>query len=133
MARRANHNFHPVWILIILVLLLALAGIGRFFFSSTTEPFRHTPLLDPVAYLENSNSLRGATYKVEGKIQNRLAWTPNDGILLSLELNSPGREVLPILVPAEFNNYNLQKNQEFIFEIEVDAKGILKVKDLKKL
>jgi hypothetical protein len=41
-------------------------------------------------------------------------------------------DVLPVLIPAEFNHVNIQKGQRFIFKTEVDEKGILKAKGLTK-
>jgi hypothetical protein len=44
-----------------------------------------------------------------------------------------GTDVLPILVPAEFNQVNIQKGQKFYFKVEVGDKGLLQAKGIKKV
>jgi hypothetical protein len=84
-------------------------------------------------YLENSNSLRGNTYKVTGLVWNSLAWSADRGRLFAVEVESRNdTEMLPVLIPAAFNHVNVQKGQKFIFKVEIDENGILKVQDLQK-
>ena len=133
MARRAHSSIHPLWICAIVGLLLVLIGGGYFLFGRTRDPFRTVAVFETAAYLENSNSLRGNVYKFEGTVQNSLGWSASVGRLFSVEINSGSNiEVLPILVPTQFNHVNLQKGQRFFFKIEVDGRGILKIQDLKK-
>ncbi|MEI7958234.1 MAG: hypothetical protein WCI40_03935, partial [Verrucomicrobiota bacterium] len=64
---------------------------------------------------------------------NYLASSTQSGRLFSVEVKSGGgSEILPVFIPAEFNSVNIQKGQHFNFSVEVDEKGILTVKDLKK-
>ncbi|MEM7011554.1 MAG: hypothetical protein AAF585_08740 [Verrucomicrobiota bacterium] len=79
-------------------------------------------------YLENANALRGNAYNVSGKIQEQLKWTPDRGRLISLEVSdASGSAPLPIHVPSEFNNVNIEAGAEFTFVVEVKANGILVV------
>ncbi len=79
-------------------------------------------------FLENGNSLRGNTYKIEGVIYASLAYEPNNR-LFSVMVNG---QLVPVLVPAEFNHLDLRKDQHFQFKVEVADKGILKAKDVRK-
>jgi len=135
MSRRASFNIHPVWIAAIFVLVAAAIAGGYFLVGRVNDPYRTLSPLSVSAYLENSNSLRGNSYKVTGTVFNSLAWSPSVGRLFSIEVESEngGTDVLPLLVPAEFNHLNIQKGQRFTFKIEVDAKGILKAAGLKKV
>jgi len=110
------------------LILVALAG-GYFLFGRASDPYRGlTPL--PVAdYLQNSNSLRGNVYKLEATIAGSLQWSPNVGRLFSVEVNG---DVLPVLVPPQFNSVNIEKGQRFFFKIEVGDHGILRAQDVKK-
>ena len=129
MARRASSSAHPVWILVAaLLVLVALAG-GYFLFGKASDPYRTlTPL--PIAdYLENSNSLRGNVYKIEGSVMQSLKWTPTGGRLFSVEV---GNDVLPVLVPPDFKSVNIERGQRFNFKIEVGDGGVLKALDVKK-
>ena len=104
-----------------LVVVLAVAV----FLGSRSEPFSTTPALDIPAYLENANSLRGNTYRLRAEILNSLAFSPNSGRLISVVAEE--NKVLPLLLPAEFNQTNIQRGQEFFFELTVDDKGLLQV------
>lgn len=131
MARRRNSSIKPVWIFAA-VALVAVAVIGSLFMpSGGSDRYRTIAPLDVSAYLENSNSLRGNVYKVEGEVANSLAWSPTSGRLIAVEVEE-GREVIPVLVTTKFNEINIQRGQRFIFVLEVDEKGILRTRDLSK-
>ena len=139
MPRRASFTIHPSWIITIVVLVMAAISGGYFLIGKVNDPYRTLTPLSVAAYLDNSNSLRGNSYKITGTIWNSLsdslAWTPASGRLFSIEVISENgsTDVLPLLIPAQFNFVNIQKGQQFIFKIEVDDKGILKVSGLKKV
>lgn len=134
MPRRATSSANPLWILIIVVLIIASLAGGYYFFNSVSDPYRTLAPLDTDAYLQNSNSLRGNTYKINATIQSSLSWSPSVGRLFSVEVDSNNTtNVLPILIPSKFNDINIQKGQKFYFKVEVGDKGLLKVKELKKV
>lgn len=114
-----------------MLVIAAIAG-GYFLYNFVGDPFRALTPLDVPVYLDNSNSLRGNTYKVSGTVASKLAWSPTVGSLYSIEVESTG-EMLPLLVPAEFNHVNIQKGQRFFFRVEVGEKGILRAQELKKV
>ena len=129
MARKKKSSPQPKW-LIALIGLAVVAFIGsQFFNSEETDPYRTIPLLDASSYLENSNSLRGNTYKLKGTVAESLAWSPNSGRLIAITVDD---EQLPLLVTPEFNSMNIQKEQNLIFVVEVDEKGILRTKKVSK-
>lgn len=134
MARRASFSIHPAWVLVVVLLIGGAIGGGYFLVGRVNDPYRTTAALNVGAYLENSNSLRGNTYKVTGTVWNSLGWSPTEGRLFSIEVDSTtGVDVLPVLIPPEFNHVNVQKGQRFIFKIEVNDKGILETKQLNKV
>ncbi|MGC1480681.1 MAG: hypothetical protein WA771_09265, partial [Chthoniobacterales bacterium] len=77
MARRSRNSIHPA------VLLAGLAGLVIVLYIASTlipqsgDPYRTTAPLAVDAYLENSNSLRGNLYKLEGEILNVLGYSPS--------------------------------------------------------
>ena len=113
---------------------VALLAGGYLVIKKMNDPYRAVQALDVAAYLDNSNSLRGNTYKVTGSVWNSLAWSPRWGRLFSIEVTSaPGAgAMVPVLIPADFNHVNVQKGQQFQFKIEVDENGMLLVKSLEK-
>ena len=133
MARRASFSIHPVWVVLVFLLVVGAIAAGYFVVGRVNDPYRTLAPLEVSAYLENSNSLRGNSYKISGTIWNYLASSTQAGRLFSVEVNTgSSTEVLPVFIPAEFNSVNIQKGQHFNFSVEVDEKGILAVKGLKK-
>jgi hypothetical protein len=118
-----------------LLILLALAiGGGYLLFNRVNDPYRTIVALDVSSYLENSNSLRGNTYKLTGTVMNSLAWSASGGRLFSTEVTAGSTtDVLPVLIPTQFNHVNIQKGQRFMFKIEIDDKGILRALDFRKV
>lgn len=131
MARRAKSNIGLI-LLLALVLLLIVGVVGAtFFLRNAGQAFANAEPLDATLYLENANSLRGNVYKLEGEILNALAWSPSEGRLYSVGVDR-NREVVPVLIPNEFNKVNIQKGQKFVILVEVTDRGMLRAKDLSK-
>ena len=99
-------------------------------FGRVSDPFRTIAPLPVPAYLENANSLYGNVYKLDGTIAKSLQWSSTSGRLFSVEVN--GSDVVPVLVPEQFNQVNIERGQRFIFKIKVEDKGVLRVEDVKK-
>ena len=108
MGRRASTKTNPVWVILLIVAFSITAAVGFFLFRMANDLYRTKKPLDISAYLDNSNSLRGNEYKVEGTVTSLLAWNPDEGRLISVEVKDPAPEYLPIFVPAQFNDENLQ-------------------------
>src|SRR6195952_1992898 len=118
MPRRASSSVHPVLLVAaVLVAVGALAG-GWFLYQQVRDPYRTLTPLDVSAYLDNANSLRGNVYKITATVQTQLAWTAAAGRLYSMETENGG-QLLPVLIPAEFNAMNIQKGQRYFLKIEV--------------
>jgi flagellar basal body-associated protein FliL len=130
MARRASSSSNPLWILLVVVLLLAAVAGGHLMYSHVSDPYRTMTNLPVQDYLDNANSLRGNVYKLEGTVAKSLEWSSTEGRLFSVEVN--GNDVVPVLVPSQFNQVNIERGQRFIFKIEVGDKGILRAQDVKK-
>ncbi len=131
MARRSRSSFHPAWLLAGLAILVAAFFGGSYFLASSGDAYRTTEPLEVAAYLENSNSLRGNTYKVTGEILNVLGFSPTEGRLISVGIDGTD-DIIPMLIPSSMSHVNIQKGQKFIFQIEVTDEGILKAKHLTK-
>jgi len=130
MPRRASFAVHPGWILLVILLVVGAIWGGTFLVSRVNDPYRTIAPLEVSAYLENANSLRGNSYKLTGTVWNYLDSSSWVGRLFSVQVD---HEIVPILIPREFNNVNIQKGQRFNFSVEVDSKGILVVKALQKI
>lgn len=83
-------------------------------------------LLSLATYRSNGNSLRGNVYRVEGKVEETLRWTPDRGRLISFEASDAIETMpLPILVPEDFSNINIERGSEMAMVVRVDRDGTL--------
>ena len=81
---------------------------------------------DVADYTENSLSLRGNVYHVIGTVEERLKWTAERGRLISLEVtDDSGSSPVPILIPNDFNQINIDRGAEMGFTVRVDRGGLL--------
>lgn len=116
-----------------MVVALALVFFGLvlawWFSAGNADPHRTLPELVVADYLENSDTLRGNTYKITGKVAESLAWSPESGRLIAVATDSG---IVPVLVTAEFNGMNIQKEQKLVLVVEVDEKGILRTREVDK-
>ncbi len=84
-----------------------------------------TPL-NLTTYRENGNGLRGNLYRVEGKVEETLRWTPDRGRLISFEANDTGGPMpVPVLVPDDFGNVNIERGMQLGMVVRVDRDGTL--------
>ena len=129
MARRASSSAPPIWILAAVLLCIAAVAGGYLLYGRVSDPFRTITALPVTDYLQNSNSLRGNVYKIDATIAKSIEWSPTAGRLFSVEV---GNDVLPVLVPPQFNHLNIERGQRYLFKIEVGDKGIIRAQDVKK-
>jgi hypothetical protein len=132
MARRASSSVHPWWVAGADLLVLAAIVGGWALYRNVSDPYRTLTPLDLTTYLNSADSLRGNVYKLDGTVASQLAWGPQAGRLYSVDVK--GRDdILALLIPAAFNSMNIQKGQHYFFKIEVGEKGILRVRDIRKV
>jgi len=132
MARRASSSVNPWWMAGVILLVVAAMVGGWVFYKNVSDPYRTLTPLDVSTYLDSADSLRGNVYKLTGTVGTQLAWAPREGRLYAVEVNERN-DILALLIPATFNSLNIQKGQHYFFKIEVGEKGILRVRDLRKV
>jgi len=128
MGRRASSSVNPAWFVIVAVVVVAAIAGGWALKGTVADPFRTLAPFPTSEYLQNSNSLRGNVYKLEGVVSEQLAYA-NNARLISIEVNG---EPVSLIVPAELRDVNVQKGQRLLFKVEVGDKGILKALGVKK-
>lgn len=125
MARRASSTTNPALIIGILIAVGALIYGGKTLMSGKSNSFSDLPPLAIDELLENGNSLRGNQYLIEGSIDEKLRWTSDNGQMLSIRVKtSTGEEIIPIRVPQEFSNLNIEREQRYAFKIEFEKGGV---------
>jgi hypothetical protein len=131
MARRAQSTPPPGLLIGALAALIVAIALGGYFLGATGTPYRTAPEFPVEEYLESSSSLRGNNYRLTGSVLNSIAWSPQSGRLISVEPTDSDSPI-PVVVPAELGEVNIQKGQQFHFLVEVRESGILYAKDLTK-
>jgi hypothetical protein len=139
MPRRAKSSFKPVHLIISIVAVAAVAFVGFLLLrngAGSSGGYVGVNDLSVREFMENSNALGGNTYRIEGRIDNRLDnnWPANKGRLFSVVVEDRDEEAaLPVFVPPQFKGTNIQRGQRYRFKVEVQADtGVLEVKDLSK-
>ncbi|MEX2578191.1 MAG: hypothetical protein WD342_03970 [Verrucomicrobiales bacterium] len=83
-------------------------------------------MLDLTTYRDNGNSLRGNLYRVDGRVEETLRWTADRGRLISFEANDTAVSMpVPVLVPEDFSNVNIERGSEMSMVVRVDRDGTL--------
>ena len=131
MPRRARSTPRLSWLLAGLATVIILIGAGGVFFGTSGAPYRTRPQFPVTEYLETSTALRGNTYRLSGAVLNSIAWSPFEGRLISVQPTDSDSPI-PLVVPADLNETNVQKGQRFHFLVEVRENGILYATDLTK-
>ncbi len=82
--------------------------------------------LNLVTYRDNANSLRGNIYQVEGSVEETLRWTGDRGRLISFEANDSVVTIpVPVLIPEDFSNINIERGSQLVMVVRVDRDGTL--------
>jgi hypothetical protein len=119
MARRASSSLNPGIIIGAAAAVVVAIFAGKSLLGKKTASFGDVSPLDIGELLENGNSLRGNEYVVEGQIDEKIQWTPDRGQLVSLKVDTPGGdEFVAVLIPAEFNNLNINTKQKYSFRVK---------------
>lgn len=133
MTRRAHRRSSPLLWLSVPVGFLLLGGIGTFVLQKDKDPYRTVEHLNPSDYFENANSLQGNVYQLEGVIVSSLGGTPSVGRLFGFRARQGQKESpLPILVPPNYREINLQKGQRYRLKVRVNDAGLLLVEEMTK-
>lgn len=118
-----------VGFLVIAALLIHLIAGDLFGGSSGGGAARssgNATALNLATYRDNGNSLRGNVYRIEGKVEETLRWTADRGRLISFEASdATDRIPVPVLVPGDFRNVNIERGSEMAMVVRVDRDGTL--------
>jgi hypothetical protein len=129
MARRASSSNPSGKLVAAGGAVVALLATAYAIFGSAQDPFRTTSPLPVKEYLENANSIKGNTYRLEALVDKTLEVVPAAGRLFSVEA---GGDTLPLLVPATLNGTNIERGQKLHFRVQVNEKGLLVASEIRK-
>jgi hypothetical protein len=110
------------------VVLAVLIGV-YLSLSGSQDPYRTTSPFPVKDYLDNANSLRGNTYRLEAQVDSTLEVAPDSSRLLAVE--SAG-DIIPLLVPSKLNGMNIERGQKLHFKVQINEKGLVVASDIRK-
>lgn len=94
--------------------------------GDNSTSFKNASELRLTAYRDNANSLRGNVYKVTGRVEETLKWTPDRGRLISLDATSDGISMpVPVMIPEDFSSINIDRGAEMSMVVRVGRDGTL--------
>ena len=129
MARRAQSNVPLAAIVVCLLLLAGIAFVGWKVVSGKRQV--DYPALNVNDFRNNSLSLRGNRYTVEGTVDRRDRVTAA-GQLITLAVAGPaGDEPLPVLIPAGLKDANIEGGYRMKFVVKVNLDGIPVVEEIR--
>lgn len=137
MARRSrsksNKKNNVAVYAIVAVAVLAALVIGKFILDKRAQHFSNIDELSISEFKNNANSLSGSTYRVSGKIMEKLKWTPDNGQLVSVFTESEGSEggQIGIMIPSGIDKVNLEKGQSYTFKVKINREGLPIAEDVK--
>ncbi|MEK6232725.1 MAG: hypothetical protein N2A42_12820 [Luteolibacter sp.] len=134
MARRASSSTNPVLIIGIVVAVIAAVFAGKFVMTKKSEKFSDVNPLVIQDLLDNGNSLRNNEYLIEGKIDERFFRDSNTSSVVSVRVKSAsGEEVVPVKIPSNFNNLNIEREQRYVFKVRFEQGGMPVATDISRL
>lgn len=109
----------------VIAALLVKVIAGDYFSGPKRSGGGNATALSLASYRDNANSLRGNNYQIQGRIEEMLRWSES-GRLISFEANDGFISIpVPVLVPADFKNVNLERGAELSMVVRVDREGTL--------
>lgn len=134
MARRASSSTNPTIIIGIAVAVVVAVFTGKLLLSKKSASFSDINPLLVQDLLDNGNSLRNNEYLIEGKIDERFFRTSNSASVVSVRVKSnSGEELIPVKIPSDFNNVNIEREQRYAFKVRFEQGGIPVVTALNRL
>lgn len=125
MARRASSSTNPTIIIGIAVAVAVAVFAGKFLLTKKSASFADVNPLIVQDLLDNGNSLRNNEYVIEGKIDERFFRTSNSASIVSVRVKaSSGDEIIPVKIPSDFNNVNIEREQRYAFKVRFEQGGI---------
>ncbi len=133
MARRAQQGVSIAQIGTIAVVVAAVAGGIAFTLSRSGDSMRAVSELNITDYVQKGDSMGGTEWRITGTVESKLRWTPDRGQLLSVFVEQGNiKESLPVLVPPEFNDVNINVGDRLTLVVQVADEQVLEARDLKR-
>ena len=134
MPRRASSGLNPGLLIgIIAAIAVAFFGGKMVMGGKSTKSISGTTL-EMSDFTQNANALRGNQYVVEGRIDEKLRWTPDRGQVIALAVDEGSEtEFIAIEIPADLSNVNIEREQSYAFKVRFRQGGIAVAEEITRL
>ena len=122
-----------VYIIVALAVVGALV-VGKFILDKRAQHFSDLNELSVSDLKSGGTSLSGNTYKITGEIIERRNLDGDRGLLLSVVSTAGEKKSspIPVFVPKDVENINLERNHGYTFKVQVDREGLPVALDIKE-
>ncbi len=123
MARRASQNSSSPILIIGCISLILIIAIAITLMGKQKEPFENLASFPMQQAMKNANSLRGNSYKVRGKVEERWVKNTYEGLHLSIEEQG---QTYPLFIKLAMggDRPNIEREQTYTFSVRVEEGGI---------
>ena len=117
MARNNSNPWKLAAILLTVFSILGISGLGVYFLMNRSNPLSKLPPFPVDSYLGGGNLWSDEAYRLEGRIDNVLARTPERTALL-VSVHPEGSEKrLPVIVRTDEKKKPVQREQQLILKV----------------
>lgn len=131
MARRASKGGNKS-IIILSLTAIAIFAVAVTVLGKKTNAFSDLSPLPLQDVTLNGNSLRGNSYQVNGKIEERWVRESSEGVHVLVGTDGPIHHLF-IKIPKELERPNLEREKRYSFSVEIGGGGIPIATAIKRL
>lgn len=134
MPRRASSGPNLGLILGAIAVVALAAVLGKMTFAERSVEQLDGPTLDMSSAIRNANSLRGNEYIVTGTVDDRLKWDPDIGQVVSVKVTEGDtHEFIGIRIPPHLAATNIEREQQYAFQVRIREGGIAVAEKITRL
>jgi hypothetical protein len=122
------------WAIVAAAILLVISGGVFLAVREIFDPLRTLPVFQTDKYFSNPDSLEGASFQADLRVDADLGWQIGVGRLMAFSvMTEGGHNRLAVLIPAKIAGTLFDKNQAYRVELEIGEGGLIRAKTFKKL
>ena len=124
MARRASSGIKPGLLIGIAVLVAVAFFGGKAFLGKRKDTYSNMATIN-MSDVMDGVSLRDNEYVVEGTVDEKFYHGDSPNQVVSLKVNSSnGDQFLPVEIPANLTNFNIERAQRYRMKVRIREAGI---------
>ncbi len=122
MSRRASKKSNGVPLIITIVIGILVIAFVAMTLTSKDKPADNKQTLPLDDYLSRGSTLRQNEYTIQGKVEERFPGVSGEMVSLLVKDRDVEKRI-PIIIPNDKKNINIEREQEYIFTVRVTDIG----------